>query len=120
MSEENNSIQEQKTKEPSKKPINDNRLCAILAYLLLGIVWYFADNKIKKNEFAKFHVKQAIVLIIVSLVGSIGLGITILAWLIPLYQIAIFVLVMIGIYNAYSGKKEELPVIGKFSDKINI
>ncbi len=121
MSEENLKQEESKPENKKEETISENKLCAILAYLLLGIVWYFADEDKKKDEFTKFHVKQAIVLMIVSIAGSIGLGMTlILAWLIPLYQIAIFVLVVIGIYNAYSGKKEELPIIGKFSNKINI
>ena len=120
MSEENLNQTTPKQNE-NKKPVSNNRLCAILAYFLLGIVWYFVDEKIKKNEFAKFHVKQAIVLIAVSFIGSIGLGMTfVLAWLIPFYQMAIFVLVVIGIYNAYSGEKKELPIIGQFSSKINI
>jgi uncharacterized membrane protein len=118
MSEQNNN---QEKKEENKKPISDNKVCALLAYLLLGIVWYFVDDKMKKDEFVKFHVKQAIILIIVSFVGSIGLGMTfILAWLIPFYQMAIFVLVIIGIYNAYSGEKKELPLIGQFANKINL
>ena len=123
MSEEN--LQQEKIKPENqnkdKKTISENKTCAILAYLLLGIIWYFVDEKMKKNEFVKFHIKQAIVLIIVSFVGSIGLGMTfVLAWLIPFYQMAIFVLVVIGIYNAYSGEKKELPIIGQFSSKINI
>ena len=90
----------------------------MLAYLLVGIIWYFADEKMRKNSFAKHHVKQALVLLIVSLAGSIVLGMTfILFWLMPLYQIAIFVLIVIGIMNANSGQKKELPIIGKFGNK---
>ncbi|MFH1822862.1 MAG: hypothetical protein ABH830_04125 [Patescibacteria group bacterium] len=98
------------------KNSTEGKLCAILAYLLVGIIWYFADEKMKKNEFVKFHVKQALVLLIFSLAGSIVLGMTfILAWLIPLYQVAIFIILVVGIINANNGDKKELPIIGKFA-----
>jgi len=75
-------------------------------------------EKMKKNNFAKYHVKQALVLLIVSLAGSIVLGMTfILAWLIPFLQIAVFVLMVIGIINANNEQKKELPIIGKFGEK---
>jgi len=96
--------------------MGEGKVCAILAYLLVGIIWYFADEKMKANEFVKFHVKQALILIIFSIVGSMALGMTIiLAWLIPLYQVAIFVILIIGIINANNGDKKELPIIGKFA-----
>ena len=108
---------------PEQKPqtnnsIEEGKTCAILAYLLLGIIWYFVDEKMKKNDFAKFHVKQAMVLLIVSLVGSLALGMTfVLSWLIPLYQLLIFILLVIGMYNAFNSEKKELPFIGKFGEK---
>jgi len=105
-------------KTSSNNDIQEGKICAMLAYLLVGIIWYFADEKMKKNNFAKYHVKQALVLLIVSLAGSIVLGMTfILAWLIPFLQIAVFVLMVIGIINANNEQKKELPIIGKFGEK---
>jgi len=105
-------------KSKKSNTVEDGKICAILAYLLLGIIWYFADDKMKKNDFAGFHVKQALILIIVSFVGSIALGMTfVLAWLIPLYQLIVFVFVVMGIINAYNGQKKELPLIGQFAKK---
>ena len=107
-------------KSTTNKNVEDGKVCAILTYLLIGVIWYFADEKMKKNDFVKFHVKQAIVLFIVSLAGSIVLGMTIvLAWLLPLYQVAIFVLMVVGIINASNGQKKELPFIGRFGEKFN-
>ena len=34
---------------------SNNKLCAALSYLLIGIIWYFADEKMKSSSFAKFH-----------------------------------------------------------------
>ena len=102
----------------NKDVVSEGKICAILSYLLIGIIWYFADEKMKKNEFAKFHVKQALVLLILSLAGSIVLTMTfILAWILPLFQIAIFILLVFGIINANNGEKRELPFIGKFGKK---
>jgi hypothetical protein len=50
-------------KEPETKPKEfENKLAvSILAYLLIGIIWYFVDEDAKKDEFVKFHVQQGIV-----------------------------------------------------------
>ncbi|RLC36174.1 hypothetical protein DRH27_05625 [Candidatus Falkowbacteria bacterium] len=98
--------------------VEEGKVCAILAYLLIGIIWYFADDKMRKNDFAGFHVKQALILIIISFAGSIALSMTfVLVWLIPLYQLVVFVFVVMGIINAYNGQKKELPIIGQFGKK---
>jgi len=97
----------------------EGKICAVLSYLLIGIIWYFIDEKMKKNAFVNFHVKQALVLMITSLAGSIALGMTfILAWLIPALHVAIFVLMVMGIVNANNGQKKELPIIGRFGSKL--
>jgi uncharacterized membrane protein len=119
------------------KDVEDGKVCAILSYLLVGIIWYFADDKMRKNNFAKFHAKQGLVLLIVSIILSIavsilsaiftpllfmggGLGIV---WLISLIwyavSIVLFVLWLIGIIAAATGKEKALPVIGGFAKSLN-
>jgi len=109
---------------------NDNsQLCAILSYLLIGIIWYLVDDKMKKSDFAKFHVKQSIILIIFAIIWSIIL--TILAgftsFLMPIFYISLIyrllnlvplVFVIIGIINALNNKKQELPIIGEYAKKL--
>lgn len=109
------------TKDEKTNPANigEGKTCAILSYLLVGIIWYFADEKMKENNFTKFHVKQGMVLLITSLAGNLLLGMTIiLAWLIPFYNLAIIVLIVLGIINANNGQKKALPFIGRFADKL--
>jgi len=116
------------------KDVEEGKLAAILSYLLVGIIWYFADEKMKNNSFVKFHVKQGIVLIIASIVYSIVLGILFSLILFPLMFtgaglgiIAIFrllyyvplVLSILGIINAANGKEKELPIIGHFAKKFS-
>jgi len=38
---------EKSKKNNSSKDIADGKICAILAYLLIGIIWYFVDEKMK-------------------------------------------------------------------------
>ncbi|MCD4706014.1 hypothetical protein K8R61_02945, partial [bacterium] len=87
--------------------IKQGKVCAMLAYLLIGVIWYFADEKMGKNNFVKFHVKQGLVLLILSLGGAILLNMLFLLWLIPLYNLVILVFVIIGIINANNEKKKE-------------
>lgn len=99
---------------------SDAKVCALLAYLAIGIIWFFVDDKMKASEFAKFHVKQALVLMIASLGGHLILGlIPLLGWIaLPLFSLAVFALAVIGIINAVNGEKKELPIIGQFADKL--
>lgn len=98
----------------------NGKLCAILAYFLLGIIWYFLDEGMKKNEFVKFHVKQSLILALTSIVGSSVLGmIPIIGWLLlPFFGIATLILGVIGIINSLNGEKKQLPVIGLYASQI--
>lgn len=102
------------------KDVETGKACAILAYLLVGIIWYFADDKMKKNGFAKFHTKQGLVLLITSIIISIaGTIIPFIGWfvILPLGQLFVLVLLIFGIINAANGKEKDLPLIGKFAEK---
>ena len=102
---------------------NDNeKICAMLSYVLLGIIWYFVDENLKKSKFAQFHVKQAIVLLVLSISVSVvgGLLPVIDSIVILVGNLFIFVLWVMGIYYAATDKKKELPVIGQYAAKLNI
>ncbi len=122
MSEEQNKEEQNKevVESTNSKNADNNKLCAILSYLLVGVVWYFVDDKIKKDEFAKFHVKQAVILLIADIVANAVLMIIpILGWiLIPILNLAILVLAVIGIMNAINNEKKELPYIGQYASKL--
>jgi uncharacterized membrane protein len=115
------------------KTVDEGKVCAILSYILVGIIWYFADEKMKKNGFAKFHAKQGLALLVlgvaVSIIGSIlarlmffgGLGmIGIIGLIITIINICMLVLWIIGIINSATGKYKPLPVIGKIAEGIKI
>ena len=99
-------------KYPNEKPV------AILSYLLIGIIWYFVDESVKKSDFAKFHVKQGIVLIASYIILGILyeiLFLGVLRVIISILYLLLFVLFIIGIVYAASDKKKELPIIGQFA-----
>jgi uncharacterized membrane protein len=107
---------------------NDNsNTCAWLAYLLIGIIWYFVDEDMKRHNFTKFHVKQALVLLIFSIIWAIVLGIlrAILFFGIPfLWSIFLIlsyvplIFAIIGIVNALNNKEKDLPIIGSYAHKM--
>lgn len=111
--------------------VENEKVCAILSYLLIGIIWYFADEKMKKSSFARFHAKQGLVLFIASILYSIVLQVLLSILILPLLLtgawvgIGMFTILyyvpliwsIIGIINAANDKEKPLPIIGKYGDK---
>lgn len=95
--------------EYTSKDIKDNKGMAMLAYLIFFLPLIVA----KDSKFAKYHANQGLIVLIVGIVGKIIFGLlsTLLSWL---WSFAIIALIVIGIKNAYEGKAEELPIIGKY------
>ena len=107
------------TADYTKEDIDKNKVMGVLAYLgLLVLVPLLAA---KDSKFARFHSNQGLVLLIAEGICSVLSAILSLIpfWLIRLtiylVQIALFVLAIIGIVNAASGKAKELPLIGKIT-----
>jgi uncharacterized membrane protein len=98
--------------------VEEGKACAALSYILVGIIWYFVDEAMRKNEFAKFHAKQGLVLIITWIILSIVASvIPFIGWFIlwPIFGIFCFVLFILGLINSLNGAEKELPVIGSFA-----
>lgn len=116
--------------------IENGKLCAALAYFLIGIIWYFVDDNMKKNAFAKFHVKQGIVALVFGIVFFIAYSIVfmiitfplrfipILGWMIIMILSLVYwiplIFDIIGLVYAIQGKEKQLPIIGRFGDKFSI
>ncbi|MBD3311145.1 MAG: hypothetical protein GF349_01445 [Candidatus Magasanikbacteria bacterium] len=107
--------------KPTSKQISDGKLCAVLAWFFpIGLFWYLAEAKMNKNSFVSFHVKQSLVLFIaLLLVNVVGGIIPILGWflILPLGNLVLFFLWIIGLLRALNGSVEELPAIGQFAEK---
>lgn len=101
--------------------IENNKVYAVLSYI--GILFVIPLIAANNSKFAKFHANQGLVLFLVELVYGVAssivkavfyaLGIGSMAILLNLVNLLFFVLVVIGIINAASGKAKELPVIGQ-------
>ncbi|MBO4391701.1 MAG: zinc-ribbon domain-containing protein [Clostridia bacterium] len=110
--------------------IQNNKVMAILAYLSwLVLIPLFAA---KDSPFARFHVKQGLLLaiaeivvaIVFSILTSIVSGIFVLWLIFTLIQavcnIFFFVISIMGIINAAQGKAKELPIVGKLKILDNV
>lgn len=104
--------------EDSKKA-EDNKLIAILSYI--GVLCLIPLLLKKDDEFVFFHAKQGLVLFIAEVITTFVAVIPILGWIIaPIAGLIWFILSIIGIINVLGGDKKELPILGKYADKIKI
>ena len=100
------------TDQYAEDDIQQNKLMAILAYLnLLVLIPLFAA---KNSPFARFHVNQGIILLLITIVINV---LDSVVFILPniiftILRILIIALVLLGIYNVISGKAKELPLIG--------
>lgn len=112
---------EDSTYQYDASDIENNKVYAVLSYIgFLFIIPIIASNN---SNFAKFHANQGLVLFLVELAYSLAssivktvfyaMGVGFIPTLLNLVNLLFFVLVVIGIINAASGKAKELPVIGQ-------
>jgi len=98
--------------------VAQNKAMGILSYLgILVLIPLFAA---KNSKYARFHANQGLILFLLEV--CIG----IVSWIVPsiflgmlnvifkLLDLGCLALSIFGIVNAAQGKKQELPVIGKF------
>ena len=92
--------------------IEKNKTMAGLAYLIFFLPLVACPD----SPFGRFHANQGLILLILSIAGSIILSlIPILGWLLlPLFGLFILALLIIGLVNGLGGKAKELPLVGKF------
>lgn len=101
----------------------NEKLVSILSYFIIGIIWYFVDEKIRKSNMVKFHVKQAMNLVIISIVLGIifswmafwAFGVFYLIYL--AIRFVLLVLWIIGLINAIHLRQKEIPLIGWMAEK---
>ncbi|MFZ5376293.1 MAG: DUF4870 domain-containing protein [Patescibacteria group bacterium] len=101
----------------TQEDIEKNKGMAIIAYIIF-FVPLLTDSK--DSPYVKFHVKQAIMLVLASVVVSIaGTIIPFIGWFLiaPFGTLALLVLWVIGILNAVNGEAKELPVLGKYAEQ---
>jgi uncharacterized membrane protein len=84
------------------------------------LIWWLADEKMKKNSFVTHHVKQWLVLLIVTVaVNIVGGVVPILGWFIilPLGNLLVFIWWIQGLILSIQGSTGKLFWIGQYGDK---
>ena len=92
------------------KDVEEGKTMAIISYLTwIGLLIAFIMNNDKKNEFAKFHIRQALLLTLAAIVVSFIPLLNFFLW------IAIFVLWVIGFIGAINGEEKKVPLLGEYA-----
>lgn len=93
--------------------IEANKGMAIIAYILFFVPLIAAKN----SRFAMYHANQGLTLFLLFLACNVVLGIlSFIGWfLLPLVNLALFILMVLGIVNAAQGQAKPLPVIGAYT-----
>lgn len=97
----------------NRNDIDNHKIFAILAYILFFIPLIAAKN----SKFAMYHANQGLILFLAALaVNVIGTFIPILGWflILPLGNLAVAILLILGIVTAAKGECRPLPFIGDF------
>ena len=103
----------------TNQTIEEGRIPAIVSYItIIGTIIAFFMNNDKKNEFASFHIRQALGLWLTFFALGYVVGIFD-NWLITFAFWFFFgVLFIYGFINAVSGNAQTVPFLGVFFQKI--
>lgn len=97
---------------------SDEKTLSAIGYL--GILFLIPLLAKKESKFCQFHAKQGLVLFIADVILSFVGWIPFLGWIIlAVGGILVFILMIMGIINAASGKYWEMPVLGQYAKKFN-
>jgi uncharacterized membrane protein len=95
----------------SSEDIEKNKAVAILAYILFFVPLLAA----RESKFAMYHANQGLVLFLAAvIVNVLGSVIPFIGWfvILPLGNLAVVVLVVLGIINVCKGEAKPLPLLG--------
>lgn len=102
-----------------KETIDEGQGYAIISYITIfgTIIAYFLNNS-KKNEFANFHIRQALGLWL--LFFALGYIVSIFDnWFLTFaFWIFFGILFIYGFINAVAGNPQTVPILGNFFQKI--
>ncbi|MCF6297356.1 MAG: hypothetical protein L3J08_05140 [Flavobacteriaceae bacterium] len=92
---------------------NDGKTIAIISYITaIGTIIAFVMNQNKQNQFASFHIRQALGIFLLffanNLIGNYG-GI----WFISrIINLGIFFLLIMGLLSAIKEEEKKIPIFG--------
>lgn len=108
----------------ASKEIEEGKACAALAYLFpIGLIWYLADEKMKKNKFVAYHVYQGLVAAIAVTVVYVAGMVLSLILIGSIVIIAAWILCLVwfiqGLINSLGGQEKPLWLIGGLAKNFN-
>ncbi len=104
-----------------KSDAEANKWYGVIAYLsILCLIPLFAA---KKSPFAQFHARQGLVLFLAGIVLNVvsyfvpGYGVGFIVWWV---ELALGIIALIGLINAWQGKMWEIPVVADVAKQIKM
>jgi uncharacterized membrane protein len=74
----------------------------------------FIMNNDKKNAFAKFHIRQSLLLVLIGIAGMFVFWIPLIGWALAIGMLVLWVL---GLISAINGQEKQVPVVGKYAQE---
>jgi uncharacterized membrane protein len=91
---------------------SQNKLWAVLSYIF--VLWIVPLWIIERNDYAVYHARQAFGLFIAGLVASVLQWVPAVGWaLYYISSIGLFILWIVGIVYAATGRKDPVPLLGE-------
>jgi uncharacterized membrane protein len=109
---------------PDPRDVENGKTIGILAYCtLIGWIIAMVMHSSNKTRFGAFHIRQALGLFITAFaVVIVTFGVMFImpfiGFLIPLVNVGVLVLLILGLVNAVNGKMEPVPLVGDFYNKL--
>jgi len=95
-----------KKTDSGSKPGDEGKTIAIISYITwIGWIIALVMNMEKKNDFARFHIRQTLLIML----GTLLVWIPIVGWI---WGLLLFVLWIIGLIGAINGEKKLVPILG--------
>lgn len=96
----------------------EGKTIAIISYItIIGTIIAFVMNQNDRNNFASFHIRQAIGIYLLFFVINLLTRYGMLGWIDNLLYIGFFVLLIIGLMGAVQGEEKKVPFLGdKFQE----
>jgi len=118
--EKNDALKKEAVRQVSLQDIKFNKENALMAALscipIVGAIVFFVE---KKDLFVRYFAAQyGLTLLVVPLNFVLGV-IPVLGWcMIPIVNLGLFVLVVIGAMKAYKGERYDMPMVSEWALKL--
>ncbi len=94
--------------------VEQGKTIAIISYItFIGTIVAFIMNSSKKNNFASFHIRQMVGLVLLSLINGFVIG-SISSMISMVISIGLLVLWIIGFIGVVQGETKKIPILGEY------